>query len=415
MEALVEFVALAILGLSVAGSFRPMAMMRHDSRWSVLILAVLVFPVLQLVPLPPAVWTQFPGREAGAEALAAVGRADAWQSWSILPDGGVAALLALIPAIVIALLVARMPLAGRVRLVAWLAILGGLSALVGVLQFIRGFDRPLSLWADVHRGWGIGFFANRNAQADLIAIALIAGVLLAHRYRDRLDPLAARAAVATALLLGLIAGIATGSRMGIAVLTIPVALAIALSGRRAPGLTAALAGAAALLLLGGTALDRVTDRASDPGNRVEIWGDSWQVARDVAPIGAGMGSFVPLYMTAERLEHVQRTIANRAHNDYLELAIEGGLPALALLAAVLAFVAVRAWRGWRDPDPDRRLLARFAGLVALVFAVHATVDYPLRTLTLLTIAGLAMGGLAFAPSRPQEGEQVQGAGGSQHA
>lgn len=409
-EALVQLVALAVLGAAVLFGARPLRLWRQDRRWSVVTVAVLLFPLLQLLPLPPEIWSRLPGRENMSEALTIAGRSADWRPWSMLPDGGIAALLALVPAAVVALLTARLPLPARVRLVATLAVLGGVAGLLGLMQFIRGFDHPLSLYADIHRGWGIGFFANRNAQADLLAIALIAAVLLVHHYRERLRSTPARAGAAAGLLVGLAAGVATGSRMGIAVLAVPVLLALFLAGRRAPGLATALAAGAALLLVGGTALDRVVDRAADPGNRTEIWGDSLFVAAAVAPIGAGMGSFVPLYAAAERLDHVQPTIANRAHNDYLELAIEGGVPALTLLAALLALVATRTWRGWRQSDPDRRLLARFTGLTALVFVLHSTVDYALRTLTLLCIAGVAWGGVAFAPPRPHGAEKADRVG-----
>ena len=190
--------------------------------------------------------------------------------------------------------------------------------------------------------------------------------------------------------------------MGMAVLCVPVVLAASLASRRVPVLAIGGAGVAALALAGGTALDRVAARAHDAGNRTEIWGDSLYVARQVAPIGAGTGSFQPLYAAAERLDHVQPTLANRAHNEYLELAIEGGAPALAVLAFAFALVARRSVAGWRDTDPDRQLLARFAGLTTLILAVHSVVDYPLRNLTLLSVASLALAGLASVHSHANE-------------
>lgn len=406
-EAALEIAALFLLGIAVARGAQPLAMVRADPAWGVLLLAVILFPLVQLVPLPPAWWQALPGRGAAAAALGAAGEGGAWQPWSLLPGGGIAAGLALLPAVALAVMAAAQPAAARVRLVGLLAVLGVAAALLGLIQFMRGDARPLSFYAAVHRGWGIGFFANRNAQADLLAIALVAGVLLAERHREWLRAPLARAGVAAALLLILAGGVMTGSRMGLAMLTVPVVLAVVLAGRRAPVLAIGAGVAALLLLAGGTALDRVAARTHDAGNRTEIWGDALLVAREVAPLGGGMGSFVPLYTAAERLDHVQPTIANRAHNDWLELAIEGGLPALALAAAVLALVARRAAAGWRDPDPDRRLLARFAGLTAVILAAHSTVDYPLRTLTLLSVAGLALAGVASARSRPHKAGEAR--------
>lgn len=390
-------------------------MLHRDPRWAAVLAILLLLPLIHLAPLPPAWWQALPGRDGAAAAMAASGQSSAWRPWSLSPDASIAAGLALISAIVMALVTATLRLDDRVRLIGMFAGLGMAAALIGVVQFIGGGDQLLSLYSDAHRGWAIGFFANRNAQADLVAIALLAVVLLAARHRDRLDSTAARVAVAGAVMTLLLAGLATGSRMGLAVLGVPVLFAVTLAGRRAPKLALALMVGVAVLFAGGTALDRVTARVHDAGNRTEIWGDGIEVARSVAPWGAGLGSFQPLYAAAERLDHVQPTFANRAHNDYLELAIEGGAPARGLLVAVLAFVAARVRAGWRDADPDRRLLARFAGIVVVILAVHSVVDYPLRNLTLLSVAGMAFGGLASAPRKRQERNLNQGLGDLSHA
>lgn len=414
-ELLVELLAVAVLGVAVIGGKPTLASIRHDRALGLALALIVLFPLIQLVPLPPAWWRLLPGRALGAAAMDATGQGAVWQPWSVLPDAGVAAFCALMPAAVMALLVAGSPLAARVRLVAILAVLGGMAALLGLLQFLRGADRPISFYAQIHNGFAVGFFANRNAQADLVAITLVALVLLVQRHRHRIREGAAWAGVGLIALLLVAGAVVTGSRMGIAGLLVPVALAITLAGRGARwAVPLGIAGGAALLV-SGTALDRVAGRVHDAGNRVEIWADSIVVARSVAPVGAGLGSFVPLYAGAERLELVQPSYVNRAHNDYLELAIEGGAPALLLLAGLLLFVGRRAARGWRDADPDRSLLARFGGCTVGILAVHSTVDYPLRTLTLLTIAGLAAGALALPPGRAQEGYARSGGRGLVHA
>lgn len=401
-EFALELVALGIAAVAIGRGWRPAQIVRQDRGWAIALCAVASFPLLQLIPLPPGLWSLLPGRGPALAALQAAGEGRAWTAWSMLPDGGVAAFCSLLPALAMALLTARLPLTARVHLVGWVALLGGVAAIVGMAQFMRGEGQPLSFYAYVHGGFGIGFFANRNAEADLIAIALTAMVLLAHRHRERLAGASARAAIGAAGLVLLAGGLATGSRMGVAMLLGPVALAVGLAGRRGRWLTVGLVAAAIAVVAGGTALDRVVGRVHDAGNRTEIWADSVYVARSVAPWGAGVGSFVPLYAAAERLDMVQPTYANRAHNDYLELAIEGGVPALLLLGALMVFVSIRVKAGWRSADPDERLLARFVGLSLLVLALHSAVDYPLRTITLISLAGLAVGGLAFVPPSAQK-------------
>lgn len=397
-EALVELSAVAALVVAVAHGLAPMEVARRDPAWAWLLAAIVALPLIQSVPIPSDWWRALPGRGGEAAALDAIGVVDAWRPWSLLPDETLAAALALLPALALALLTAARPPAARARLIAVLVGLAALSALLGIAQFAVGPDRRLTLFSDAPLGFAAGVFANRNAHADLLSIALVAALLLVERHRRRLASGPARAGVAI-LLTVLIAGtVLTGSRMGIATLAVPLVLAGAMVPRRRR--VPALAGAVLLamsLFVGGTAIDRVTGRVHDGGDRGDIWREAGMAARAVAPVGAGMGGFVPLFAGVERLEEVRPTYVNRAHDEWLELAIEGGAPALALLATTLAFGARRSWRGWSDGDPDRRLLARFVGLTTVILVVHATVDYPLRALALLATAGLALGGLARAP------------------
>lgn len=402
-EAVAEVTALGGLVLAAALGIRITGIGRSDPVLASMIAAVLLFPLVQLLPVPPGWWQLLPGRQGVAAALAATGQDGRWQPWSLMPDATLAGALALVPAAVLMALAATMSVGDRVRLIAWLAVLGCAAALLGLVQFMRGPDAVLSLFAEVHRGWGIGFFANRSAQADLLAIVLVAGLLLVGRYRDLIAPSARVGLLVVGFLIS-IAGVATGSRMGMVAMMVPVVLATVQVGRHRWRLGLAVAGGAALLLVGGTALDRVTARVHDGGARAEIWGDSVYVARSLAPVGGGVGSFEPLYAAAERLDHVQPSIANRAHNDFLELAIEGGVPALVLLVALLVLIARRVVAGWRDRDPDRRLLARFAGLTTLILMLHSSVDYPLRTITLLSVAGLALAGLASSRRAPHKAD-----------
>ena len=81
---------------------------------------------------------------------------------------------------------------------------------------------------------------------------------------------------------------------------------------------------------------------------------------------------------------------NEAHNEPLQLAIEGGLPALLLLLLFLGWWAqavVRAVRA-RESNP-RRPLAMAMATASLIMMLSSLVDYPLRTPLLSAVFALA--------------------------
>ncbi|MER8848745.1 MULTISPECIES: O-antigen ligase family protein [Mesorhizobium] len=83
-----------------------------------------------------------------------------------------------------------------------------------------------------------------------------------------------------------------------------------------------------------------------------------------------------------------KSYVNHAHNDYLELALEGGLPVILLMVAyaVLLSASSAVIRG----EPLQK--AAFLSLAFLL--VHSLVDYPLRTAALaMTFA--CLNGIVF--------------------
>ena len=131
-----------------------------------------------------------------------------------------------------------------------------------------------------------------------------------------------------------------------------------------------------------------------------IWGDAIFAAERYWPAGAGMGAFDEVFQIDESLENVTLRTAGRAHNDYIELAIEAGLPGLALAVfwitacAVMAFQSRRsglAWAGWAG------------GAFLLAIALQSITDYPLRNQTILAFAGYAL--LLLARTATSRGEE----------
>ena len=382
---------------------------------------VLAVPVLQLLPLPPAWWQALPGQEGRTAALALVGAADQWQPLSQSPPRTLAALLSLVPPLFAGFAVAALAPEGRHRVLLAVAAIVLCSAVLGAAQISLGGD-SLRLYAESHRQYLVGFQANRNAQADILLIgAVVLGTLFvpmitAVRTRRRRDRSAGRTgSQAWWLVLGgllallLLAVVLTGSRMGIALIAVAM-LALwlilhpvlgRLKGRR---MAAAMAATAAVLLIvgyvllqGNTMVQRSAQRfeaTSDP--RGELWEDTLFAINEAWPAGVGVGGFQPAMLAAERLEVLDGTRPNRAHNDYLEWVLEGGLLAVLIGVAAIGVLMMLAGRGWRRRPVDRgQVLCGCA--VLLIVALHSFVDYPLRSMALACMFGVGTGLLAAPP------------------
>ncbi len=116
----------------------------------------------------------------------------------------------------------------------------------------------------------------------------------------------------------------------------------------------------------------LTDRSIT--ERFFIYGDSWNWLRDTPLFGTGLGSFGTVYPAYQDMD--LSGIAEHAHSDWLEIALEAGLVGLlAVLAAsaLLVFGAVKAWFA----AVSKEMRALIAGALAAVaaFGVHSLFEF----------------------------------------
>jgi O-antigen ligase len=380
----------------------------------VLVAIPLAIPIVQLLPLPPSLWASLPARQDEFASLSLVGREHSWRPISLSTSRTLAALLAIVPAVGCTYAVARLNAHERRLIVATIVAMALVSALLGVLQLVAG-DRGISLYSQFHVGWITGFQANRNSEADVLLIGLLALAMFAAPYifgnARRLPLLLDRRTVlgmtlGLALLL-LAATVMTGSRAGTILISVAVVLALAIAAvsrtprqdlRKTPFVIAG-----ALLLLGGvgiaylayaghTAVGRVAERFADaPGGRLHIWQDAWFALGQYWPVGFGMGGFEPAMIPAERLEFLDAAIPNRAHNDFLELGLEAGIMGYIMLTAAILVCFAMAYKSWRL-QPARRAQVLFAMGVLFVISLHSFVDYPARRIV-ISDRKISLGGL----------------------
>jgi len=260
-------------------------------------------------------------------------------------------------------------------------------ASVAIYQLIVLHEDPLS------------FFLNINSHAallNLIALPTAGYFLVAAEDRRRQLTVALGAA-----LFILVFALAITQGRG-AALSFFISLAVLLIitwKQRARSKIAILIGiiAAAFLLADilrqGGVLDRL-ESVGAPGAagaaRFLIWQQAWELLKASPWWGTGIGTFSVFF---QPYRHPLDTSAGYyAHNDYLQIWIEAGLPGLLLLLAVYAAVLwmfIRAQKNVNGPASVKiEMAALCAGLLAI--AMHSFFDFNLYTISILLLAGLAL-------------------------
>lgn len=376
--------------------------------------AIVLVPLIQLVPLPPVLWTRLPGHAPIAAGYEILGRSPGWLPISVSPDATMLSALALLPPLALFFYVMLLDYRERRLLSLLLVALAVASAFLGLLQISQGASSPLRFFATYNASEAVGFFANKNHLAALLYAALAFAAVFAldlgsgARFaRNRPWFEATGLLPVTLSLLVIVVLIAAEavahSRAGMA-LTMACLVgicALAYSRRahkRTPAglILAAVAIAAVLVVQFG--LYRILQTfAADPfdDSRFLFLRNTIAAAKTYMPFGAGMGTFVPVYAMFEKSADVFPQYINHAHNDFAELWLETGVFGIGLLVAFLLWFVVRAvkiWRGLAPAGSDLdRSLARAATLVIALLLAHSLLDYPLRTASIMAVFAIACG------------------------
>ncbi len=291
--------------------------------------------------------------------------------------------------------------AGRLRkLAAFVTIFGFLYAFYSILQSVLSPERIFGIYKP-SAGIPFGSFVNKHDFAAIIemAVAIPLGLLFCGSLRSdkRLLYGVAAALMAAALLL-------SGSRGGLVALFAEVIFLVFITSKSKgfrnialkAGLAAALLIAAvggALFVGGDTSLTRVAETAGSEdisSNRFQIWTVTLKVIREYAPFGAGLGAFPQAYTQFDTAGGYERV--EQAHNDYLQIAADAGIPGLAIGGLFLFLLIRTGMRASAVSNKFRRGagVGAFAGCVAVL--VHSLFDFVLHItavsvmfLTLLTI------------------------------
>jgi hypothetical protein len=380
--------ALAIAGL-VDGNYPERAVPAM-----ILLLLICLVPLLQLIPLPADYWKSLPGREIPGEISRLAGLGTLSRPISLTPEETRLAALSLIVPASVFLATLQLGMRERDRVMMTIVLFAFASAILGIFQVAAGGGLNLGIYRQIHDGYSIGFFANRNHQATLLLIAIPMAVRMIGL--QRWDHRTKTVMTVVALLFFSLSVVGTISRAGFLLLPLAVggALVVWIGDLRDRRIWLGLAGLLAVLVASYLIIQltplgsRVVHRFNDVGDdlRPIIWQGSWAASRSFWPIGSGTGSFVPVYKMFEDLNSVNDAWVNHAHDDYLELLLDDGGAAVILFIGYLIFLIAALIRPVPPPLRSQRYVV--VSTITIVMA-HSLMDYPLRTFGVITIFAFA--------------------------
>jgi len=371
---------------------------------------------IQLLPLPmPAFIRLAPAADRFLTSydLSYILQPPAWHTLSIATGNTLTVLVMFVAfGVLFVGLMEAMAHAKLERLILRIMWLGVGLAVFGVLQRavnVKSADNDewqlvYGFWKPYQAGNIFGPFINRNHYAGWMVMALglvmgyscaviaTSGLSVRDDWRRWLrwtaTPDASRFMAAAVAVLAMGAAlVATGSRSGaISFAAAAGTVCYFIAGRMSRRRVRILAAAYLTVLLGGAViaaganqmLHRFSLATSDIGSRTAAWNDTLAIMRDFPIFGVGAGAYrlaILEYQTGDRTKfYVQ------AHNDYLQIAAEGGVlvgfPVCLALAGLARGIRRRLVTSQDDPQVHWIRVGAIAGLVGI--ATQSMFDFSLQ-------------------------------------
>jgi O-antigen ligase len=310
----------------------------------------------------------------------------------------------------------------RRRLVTWLVALGTFEALYGLVQYLTGWQKIFGYVKKYNLEEATGTYINRNHFAGFLEMVIPFGVALV-LYENakvprkvmpgrnvnarikrvlggrKLSRIGLWLFAATVMVAGLFFSL---SRMGIISAIASLAVMAAFSGfQRKAGLWVAAGimtcGMILVLWIGaGPTLGRFgtisEEYTSADESRWSLWRDTARLIGGHPLLGSGLGTF-PVAFTRVQSTFLGQFV-NHAHNDYLELASDLGIPAAALFFGSTGALLVRVARKAASSEVsfERAMALGCLGSIAAIL-LHSVADFnlyiPANALVFSLILGLA--------------------------
>ena len=312
----------------------------------------------------------------------------------------------------------------RLMLLAAITICGVGQVLWGIIQLA---SRPDEVFFGYKLSGGsipFGTFFNRNHAADFIGMSLACAIALLWRFSrsetrkrklglaysttwiHRLisDPLLLSLWIAVGLLFtGVVLSMSRGGWMSVAfgILIVPVCWRRKEAGRQYPLIAAAFvvfaASFFAVQFFGfgdkvGKRLDALEVQNLLADSRFDHWAEAIPAAGFYLPFGSGLGTYGYAYLPFDPAP--ERQWFTHAHNQYLEVVMEAGIPGVILLLLAMFFsirICLKLCSGKRSGTKQAIGIAALASVVLQV--IHAITDFglmmPGNLVTMMALLGAA--------------------------
>ena len=389
-----------------------------------LALALTAMIALQLLPLPPGLWTGLPGRALLADGMRAAGLEPGWQPLSMVPWLTWNALFSLLIPLAALVLMLRCTPSERLSMLPVLIFAGVACALVGFIQ--AAAPGSLHFYAITNEEFPVGLFANRNHQAVwLCCLPLMLAGWSAHagagKDSGKSTSKGGRGPVlqlgALVLVIALIPLVlVTGSRAGLILYGVSLLLAGAIRFGAARGPISTMFDRRFVILVGGmiivavlvaltmmsrdVAAGRLVSGGLDDELRAVVWPRSLDLAWAYFPFGTGFGTFPEVFKIGELQNTLATSYVNHAHSDWVEFLMDGGIVALVILMTGLVAwgnVLVRLV-AQRRPHSQWTTTGLTACAMTFVLGLASLADYPMRVPSLMLVGVVAIVWMAQAMS-----------------
>lgn len=388
---ILETLALALL----AGVYIRPGFLQHLNKPFIALLCLMaLLPLLQLLPLPYSFWSILPTNNPYAELMhSANGIPVAFRSISLVPALTEYSWFALLPPLAVFLFAIGLSTERlRAAVTIFLAI-AAIEACLALAQYGVGASSR-------------GTYASRDHLAGMlemalpVSLALLAATIghrnedygqdssLRHKILNWLNTYCNRSAIYAMLSIGLLlALIFTRSRAGVGLAALvlllsAIAYSTRLGGRNVYGYMGTFV-AAGLSLAVAIGLVPVLNRFAfeDPlkDARWTIYTSTLNAIQEFMPLGSGIGTFSQAYQRFQP-DELSGFFINRAHNDYLEWIMEGGIIAMIIIAGFFLFYFKRWLQLLTQPGywSNFKFIQIGAGIGILIIALHSLVDFNLH-------------------------------------